>query len=187
MRRIALLFGLVLLAAPFLLADEPPDNYYDEEYAAETAPAPDTTVENKTLGTILVIDEFKGEHQSTEKLPAEVRFIADALKLDGASYTLQGTVLKVGYDEPLLVKGVQLARIVPQSDCPNNTQFHVTMPLVKSEALIKRAVTAWTQIRHRSQEAPLIRINTRQLAANRPTKNYDVQIDLNKVAVVIRE
>lgn len=155
-------------------------------YAADPDPAPDQDAP-VALSKVLMIDEFAGEIKEVAKLPDDIRQVAIDLTagLEGTSFQYEKGTLKIGYDEPTLVPGVQLAIIVPKSDCPNNTQFNVTSLVAGADKRIDAAVLTWTRQRHGAPDAPLHVLNKGQPAANL-ARNFDVQLKLNRVASLSR-
>lgn len=150
-------------------------------YGTETQDNPD-----KVKPQIVVIDEFVGAEKDIGKLPDEFRLVAEALGHTDATYTATKDKLTIGIDVPIIAKGTVLERIAWQSDCPDNSQFSVLTILAKRDTALKAATLAWTRYRHRAPAAPQRTINIRKIAAVM-TRNFDVQLDLNKLSTVLRE
>jgi len=79
----------------------------------------------------------------------------------------------------------RLADVELQSDCPNNSQYHVTPKLARTvqEGRLQSILLDWTRFRHNAMEAPKLAIHVREV--RKGVKNYDVQLNLQKHAAVM--
>lgn len=136
------------------------------------------------LDTITVINGFAGDVADVRKLPLDARLLAEALKHKDATYQIEDNQLKIGIAIDALKEGVVLERIEVQSDCPDNTQYHVTTQLAKREKALRATTIAWTRARHNAPNAPLRIVNVS--ARGDLKRNFDVQLELNKVSLLDR-
>lgn len=131
------------------------------------------------LNKVLVLNGHQGKLKLTD-LKDEFQLIATQLSHKKATYTVEGSVLKIGIFLPGIKDGVTLEKIVFHSDCADNSQYRVESLLVKREPILKKTTVAWTRHRHRAPRAPIRVVNIRQIAGL--TKNYDVQLNLKQIS-----
>lgn len=131
------------------------------------------------LSKVLVFNGYQGKLQLTD-LKDEFQLIAIHLSHKNATYTVEGSTLKIGIVLPGIKDGVTLEKIVFHSDCVDNSQYRVNSLLVKREPILKRTIVAWTRHRHRAPKAPLRVVNIRQVAGL--IKHYDVQLELRQLS-----
>lgn len=154
---------------------------YADEPQAEAPPAKKAPAE---LKTVIVVDATFEDGTKIEDLKREFKIVAEALGHPKATFVVKGETLSVGVDVPGIADGVELERFQFRSDCPDNSQYHVESILADREKATKATVVAWTRWRHARSTAPL-RIVRISPVANRK-KNFDVQLDLKKVAFYSR-
>lgn len=133
------------------------------------------------------VEVFNGATFKNSELTKAHKAIVEGLKLPKASYQIDGSTLRIGTHVADAPQG-KVLDIEFRSDCPNNSQFHVTpAPILtqKWEGRIKAALFAWTKHRHDDFSAKLKVVNVSAL--NDRKFNYDVQLNLSRVSAVPRE
>lgn len=149
------------------------------------AEEPDAPQKAPELTTVEVINGATFAPQ--KNIDTETKLMAVALRLPQATFQRDGGVLRVGTH----IAGVDQGRVLQvelQSDCPNNSQFHIEAPPLftqKYDGMVREAVFAWTKLRHDDFSAKLQQIVVSDLA-DTSRKNYDVRLDLSRVSSVSR-
>lgn len=130
-----------------------------------------------TLSKLVIVS---GPAELTGALPSltpDARLIA--ANFEGATAKTDRSTLVVGVksDQP---RGKVLSLIEFRSDCPNNSCYHSPDQVVGiPNETIKRALTAWTRIRHKAERAPLQEIVD---FAVYDGYRWDVRLDLRAVS-----
>lgn len=144
--------------------------------------------ESKVKPELKIVEVLNGAtFTSDQKIDAEYQLVAEELGFKKATFQRDGGTLRIGVQLADSEKG-KLFQIRQNSDCPDNTQFHVegTPAITKRfDKDIKRTLVAWTKHRHDDFSAKLRVINISDLAGNK--RNFDVQLDLSRVSRVFRE
>ena len=136
----------------------------------------------EAIDELRIVEVLNGTTFAKTELKAEYKLVAQKLALPGATYQVDGEVLRIGV-QIADADNKRLIRIDRESDCPDNTQFSVGgLPLLtkKWDAKIKGALFVWTQHRHDDFSSKLRLINVGEIVDDR--RNFDIQLDLSRVS-----
>lgn len=182
MKNTLALVALIALMCTPIFAQEAGPEAVQEAGAAVVKP------EKAEAQVELTIIEITNTKYEESKLTGDYRAVANEIadQIDKVTFEQDGKYLRVGINAPEgVADGAVIARIEFRSDCPNNSQYFVEeTPAVLAGITRKQLqaiVATWTRYRHDSPKAGLRVVNVTQRGRQ---FNYDVQLDLKKVAVL---
>lgn len=186
---LSLIVALLAIAAPPVHADIVEDIFSAAgeevpiDYAAPDEPevSPDDMTALSIVNTTYNID-------TVEHLPKTTWLTATTIKLMRPDatffYDAETRTLNIGIPDGDLPDGQVSVTVALQSDCPNNSQYHVKpsedKTLARIEPLLREALTDWTRQRHSVAYCDTLRINVSNRGPG--VINYDVQLDLKTTA-----